>query len=54
MTAKVAETVWNRMYEKLSASPTPKCNPIPPFIFLDDRDTPIVVRINAAKDMAMR
>ena len=24
LTAKVADTVWNKMYEKLSANPTPK------------------------------
>ena len=51
MTAKVADTVWNKMYEKLSANPTPKCSPIPPFIFLDDKETPMVVKIKAAKDM---
>ena len=54
MTAKVADTVWNKMYEKLSANPTPKCSPIPPFIFLDDKETPMVVKIKAAKDMAIR
>lgn len=51
MTAKVADTVWNKMYEKLSANPTPKCSPIPPFIFLDDKETPMVVKIKAAKDV---
>ena len=54
LTAKVADTVWNKMYEKLSANPTPKCSPIPPFIFLDDKETPMVVKIKAAKDMAIR
>ena len=35
-TAKVDATVWNRIYEKLSPSPIPKCNPIPPFVFLEE------------------
>jgi hypothetical protein len=53
-TAKVDATVWNRIYEKLSPSPIPKCNPIPPFVFLEERDTPITVRMNDANDMAIR
>ena len=32
----------------------PKCNPIPPFVFLEERDTPITVRMNDANDMAIR
>jgi hypothetical protein len=54
LTVKVAETVWNRIYEKLKANPIPKFIPIPPFTFLEDKDKPIAVRINAAKDMAIR
>ena len=54
LTAKVDATVWKRMYEKLNAKPTPKCNPIPPFTFLDDNDTPINVKMNEANDMAIR
>lgn len=54
LTAKVEVIVWKRIYEKLSASPIPKCSPIPPLVFLDDRDKPITVRMNDAKDMAIR
>ena len=52
--AKVDEMVWNRMYEKLNPKPIPRCNPIPPFVFFEERDTPISVRMNEAKDMAIR
>lgn len=52
--AKVDEMVWNRIYEKLSPSPIPKCKPIPPFTFREDSDKPMEVRINAANDMAIR
>ena len=53
-TANVEAIVWNRIYEKLNPKPMPKCNPMPPFVFFEERDTPISVRINEAKDMAMR
>ena len=53
-TANVEAIVWNKMYEKLNPKPIPKCNPIPPFVFLEDKDTPISVRIKEANDMAMR
>ena len=52
--AKVAETVCSMMYPKLRASPIPRYSPIPPFLFLEDSDTPIVVRINDAKEVAIR
>ena len=51
--AKADEIPWNRMYEKLSASPIPNDNPIPPFAFLEDSDTPIIVKMNAANDIAI-
>ena len=51
--AKVDEMVWNRIYEKLSPSPIPKCKPIPPFTFREDSDKPMEVRINAANDMGI-
>ena len=53
-TVKVEDTVWNRMYEKLRAKPTPKFIPIPPLTYLEDKDNPMEVRIKAANDMAMR
>jgi hypothetical protein len=52
--ANVADTVWNKIYEKLNAKPTPKYNPMPPLTFLEERDAPIMVRMKEAKDMAMR
>ena len=54
LTAKVDDTVWKRMYEKLRPRPTPRLSPIPPLVFLHERVSPMVVRMNAAKDMAMR
>ena len=54
LTAKVDDIVWNNIYEKLSANPIPKQSPIPPFTLRAERETPITVRINAAKDMAIR
>ena len=52
--AKVAETVWNNMYEKLSPNPTPKYIPMPPLTFLEDNDTPMIVKIKEANDIAIR
>ena len=52
--AKVAEMVWNRMYEKLSPKPIPKWSPMPPLTFREESERPMAVRINAANDMAMR
>ena len=53
-TAKVADTVWNKMYEKLKAKPIPRYNPIPPFTLRADNETPITVKIKAANDIAIR
>ena len=39
--AKVADMVWNKMYEKLNASPIPKCSPIPPFTFREESESPM-------------
>ena len=52
-TAKVDDTVWKRMYEKLKPRPTPKLRPMPPLVFLQERVSPMVVRMKAAKAMAM-
>ena len=52
--AKVADTVWNKMYEKLKAKPIPRYNPIPPFTLRADNETPITVKIKAANDIAIR
>ena len=52
--AKVDDTVCSIMYVKLRASPIPRYIPIPPLRFLDDRDKPMVVRMNEANDVAMR
>ena len=50
----VDDTDWNKMYEKLRPNPIPRFNPIPPLTFLDDSETPIAVRMNAANDAAIR
>ena len=52
--AKAEEIVWKRMYEKLNPKPIPSDKPIPPFVFFEESDAPIIVRINAANDIAMR
>lgn len=52
--AKVADMVWNKMYEKLNASPIPKCSPIPPFTFREESESPMAVRMKAANDIAIR
>ena len=52
--AKADDMLWKSMYEKLSARPIPNDRPIPPFDFLDESETPITVRINAANDIAIR
>lgn len=52
--ANEAETVWKKMYEKLSANPNPMEAPIPPFRFSHESETPISVNMNAAKGMAKR
>ena len=52
--AKVDETVCNMMYPKLKASPMPRNMPMPPLRLRDDNDNPMVVRMNEAKEVAMR
>jgi hypothetical protein len=52
--ANVADTVCNMIYRKLKASPNPRYIPIPPFLFLDDRDAPMMVRMNEANELAIR
>ena len=52
--AKADDIVWKRMYEKLNPKPIPNDIPMPPLVFLDESDAPMMVRINAAKDIAMR
>ena len=54
LTANVDDMVWKRIYEKLKAKPIPRYSPIPPFTLREESDTPIIVRIKAAKDMAIR
>ena len=54
LTANVDDNFWNKIYEKLSASPIPKYNPMPPLTFRYESETPMAVRINAANDMAIR
>ena len=49
-----AETVCRRMYMALKAIPQPNAIPMPPLRFLDERDIPIVERMNAAKGVAKR
>ena len=51
--AKADEIVWKRIYEKLSAKPIPNERPIPPFLFLDESDAPIIVIMNAANEAAV-
>ena len=52
--AKAEDTVWNRMYEKLNPKPIPRDIPIPPLVFFEDSEAPIIVKMNAAKDIAIR
>jgi hypothetical protein len=52
--AKVELMVCRRIYENERASPIPRYIPMPPFRFLLDRLTPMIVRINEAKEVAMR
>jgi hypothetical protein len=51
--ANVDDTVCNMIYPKLKAMPIPRYNPIPPFLFRDDSDNPIVVRMKEANDDAI-
>mgnify|MGYP000915787801 CR=1 FL=1 len=51
--ANVDDTVCSMIYPKLRAKPMPRYIPIPPFLFLDERDNPMTVRIKEEKDMAI-
>ena len=53
-TAKVVDMVINKMYIELSASPTPRCKPIPPRTFREESETPIKVIIKAASGIEYR
>ena len=44
----------NRIYEKLSAIPMPMFQPIPPRLFFEESDTPIIVRMKAENGRAKR
>ena len=52
--ANVADMVCNIIYRKLRASPKPRYIPIPPFLFLEDKEAPMMVRMNEANELAMR
>ena len=54
LTANILDMVVNKIYSALRAMPTPICSPIPPRIFLEERDTPISININAANGLAKR
>ena len=41
-------------YDALKASPIPKLTPVPPLTLREDSDTPIRVKINAAKGIENR
>lgn len=53
-TEKEVEKVENRMYKELNPNPAPRCMPIPPRTFRDDKATPIKVIINAARGIENR
>ena len=54
LSANVDDMVWKRMYEKLSPKPIPSDNPMPPFVFFDESEAPMSVRMKAANDIAIR
>lgn len=54
LTEKVVDMVENKIYNELNASPTPKCNPMPPLTFRDESEMPIKVIIIAAKGIEKR
>ncbi|MPN58085.1 hypothetical protein SDC9_205786 [bioreactor metagenome] len=54
LTENDVDKVENMMYKELKAKPIPKCKPIPPLTFLEARETPINVIINAANGMEYR
>jgi hypothetical protein len=46
--ARTVKTCIKRIYMKVSASPNPRLNPMPPLTFLLETATPIKVRIMVA------
>ena len=54
LTAMLDTTVWNMMYVSMRASPMPNAIPIPFFRFRAEMETPMMVRMNVAKDDAPR
>ena len=52
--ANVDDIVCNIIYRKLRARPRPRYIPMPPFLFLEDRDAPMMVRMKEANELAMR
>ena len=52
--AKLEDMVCSNMYVKLKAKPMPRYIPMPPLRFLEDKDKPMMVRMNEANDEAMR
>ena len=49
--ANILDMVVNSMYNALSAIPIPSWSPMPPLIFFDESDTPISIKIMAAKGL---
>ena len=47
--ANVEDMEDSRIYVKLKNKPMPKDKPIPPFFFSQERDTPMKVKMKAAK-----
>jgi hypothetical protein len=54
LTENDVEKVEKTIYKELRANPIPRCKPIPPLTFLDERETPMSVMINAASGEANR
>ena len=48
----ICEKRWKSIYEKAKAMPIARFQPMPPLFFLDDRATPIMVRMTADKGIA--
>ena len=53
-TVNEVDNVEKMMYKELNAIPIPKCKPMPPRTFREDRDTPINVMMKAASGSAKR
>lgn len=43
--ANVVDTCINKIYTQLNTKPSAMCKPTPPLIFLEAKDTPMMVRI---------